>query len=469
MDLQVVSVSQVTDYLRLLTESDAFLSNVWVQGDVTNVFLSRAGHLYFTLSDGEASLKAVAFRPSAMRIQHAISAGARVTVGGRVTVYVKDATCQIYVEFADADGLGMQALALARLRARLESDGLFEPYRKKEIPSFPRVIGVVTSPSGAVIHDIQTVLRRRFPLARLLVSPAQVQGNGAVDSILAGLDLLLEDGQAAVIIIARGGGSAEDLSAFNDERLARAVFACAIPVVSAIGHETDFSILDDVADLRAPTPTAAAELITPDVADFALELIDGRDRMGRAIGTIFDRQRQELDQLAERLDRVHPIAIVGEHNRELGALIERLRMTIRRHFDLEQSSGKLDRVRLRSIGLRTLDRQAARLQVNETQLRDLITNRIALERLRTDASTGLLDRASLRRVGETISDFRVLRSRLSDLNPDSILDRGFSVLTNDDNQVISRIDQARIGGTIRAIVRDGTISATVDDVAPRYQ
>ena len=465
MQAQVVTVSQVADYLRLLTESDAFLSNLLVEGEVSQVHHAKSGHVYFSLTDGESTLKAVAFRNAAARFQHLVTPGAHLTVGGRVTVYSRDQTCQVYVEFVEVAGVGGQALALARLRAQLQADGLFEQDRKRPLPIYPRTIGVVTSPSGAVIHDIQTVLRRRFPFAHLIVSPAQVQGAGAVDSLLTALDTLIHDGRAEVIIIARGGGSAEDLSAFNDERLARAVFAAPRPVISAIGHETDFSILDEVADLRAPTPSAAAELVTPDIADFAFELIEARDRLVRALSNQLVRHRSDLLQFAQRLDRSSPALTLGDHRSRISDATLRLRSAIDRHLRAAQSDCRLTSVQLHGSGLRVLDRQRIELAGVATRLGELPRIRIAEQRTALDVDrrrTATTARSSLM---AAFADLDVQKSALVQLNPRAVLNRGYALLTDRGGAVVSSVGNVGEGDQIRAAVSDGTISADVTSVS----
>jgi exodeoxyribonuclease VII large subunit len=469
MQSHVVTVSQVSDYLRLLTESDAFLSNLLVEGEVTDVYLARSGHLYFTISDGQASLKAVAFRNAAIRVQHIVTPGANLVIGGRVTVYGKDQTCQIYVEFADHAGVGGQALALARLRAQLQADGLFEQERKRPLPVKPRTIGVVTSPTGAVIHDIQTVLRRRFPFAHLIVAPALVQGPGAVDSLITALDLLIHDGRSEVIIIARGGGSAEDLSAFNDERLARAVYAAPRPIISAIGHETDVSILDEVADLRAPTPTAAAELATPDIADFALDLIDARDRMGRSLTQVLNHQRSDLQQLTQRLDRSSPTLVFAERRTRLAELESRLTSSIRRHLRDAQANCQLISVQLHGVGMRVLDRQRIDLAVAHSHMRELPRLQFAERRADLESTRRRVATITQAILAATYADLDVRKSALVQLNPAAVLNRGFALLTGADGHVIGSVEAVHPGDPIRAVVRDGTIAGNVTGITRRQR
>jgi exodeoxyribonuclease VII large subunit len=466
MQQQIVSVTQVNEYLRLLVESDAFLSNLWVEGDVTNVSRPGKGHIYFSLSDGAASIRAMVWRNNAARIQHVIAEGSRIVAGGRLSLYVASGQCQLYVDHADASGAGVQALALARLRAHLEADGLFDFARKRALPPFPRTVGVVTSPTGAVIHDIQTVLRRRFPFAHLLISPAQVQGAGAVDSLLAALDLLLQDGRSDVIIIARGGGSAEDLSAFNDERLARATFASTRPIISAIGHETDISILDEVADLRAPTPSAAAELVSPDVADFAFDLIETRERMTAFLREVVRQRRLDLAQADQRVDRASPNLLFQQHRARLAEQRLRLSSAAHRHLRAAQSECRLVSVQLKGSGVRVIDRQRIDLASTGAKLADPAHSTLLAAQARLNHDRLQLKTASRAFLTASSADLDVLAAGLARLNPDAVLNRGFAILSHGGATVAS-VEQVRPDDVIRARVRDGTISANVTETAGR--
>ena len=294
------TVSQVASYIRSELESDPHLADLWIEGEVSNLSIASSGHAYFNLKDRQAVLQAVMFR--SQRGIHLLTNGDSVTAHGRVSFYEPRGTLNIMVDVVAPQGLGELALELERLKQKLASEGLFDPSRKRPLPAFPKVIGVVTSPTGAVIHDIQNVLSRRFPLAKLVLSPTQVQGEGAAASIASALELLDREGGCDVIIVARGGGSLEDLWSFNEEVVARAIYACSTPVVSGVGHETDETIADYVADVRAPTPSAAAELIVPDARDLKSTAMFLLQRMSRSLATRVEQEREGVNRLRRQME-----------------------------------------------------------------------------------------------------------------------------------------------------------------------
>lgn len=317
MTSNVVSVGLLTTYIRQLFETDALLGDVWVEGEVSEVFVSRAGHVYFTLRDAESQIKSVLFRGMAQRQRTLPAVGDRVAVHGHVTTYERDGVYQLYVDVVEHAGQGLLALQFERLRQKLESEGLFDESRKRPLPPTPRVIAVVTSAEGAVWHDVQTVMRRRYPMVHLLLAAAPVQGDGAPDGIVAALERIQNDGRADLVIVARGGGAAEDLACFNDERVARAVFACRVPVVSAIGHETDWTIIDLVADLRAPTPSVAAELCTPLLSALCDEVRDGRRRARTEVDANIRTWRELASDLGRRVQLHAPLEQVRARRTEV--------------------------------------------------------------------------------------------------------------------------------------------------------
>ena len=305
--MAVYTVAQVTAHLRQKLESDPLLADLWVLGEASNLRVSSAGHSYFTLKDEQSVLRCVMFKgqPGAELLLE----GASVSAHGRVTFYERGGTTDFMVDLAVPQGMGELSLELERLKLRLDQEGLFQESRKRPLPMFPAVVGVVTSPAGSVFHDIQNVIQRRYPLVELLLAPSVVQGPDAADSIVDALEQLNRDGRADVIIVARGGGSLEDLVAFNDESVARAVYGSKIPVVSGVGHETDFTIIDYVADVRAPTPSAAAELVVPDGWSLRRQIDELGVRSGRGFTFMLEDHRDRLNGLLHRMEAGVPDSV----------------------------------------------------------------------------------------------------------------------------------------------------------------
>ena len=298
--MAVYTVSQVTTHLRQSLESDPLLSDLWLVGEVSNLRTSASGHSYFTLKDEQSVLACVMFKGQAGA--ELLANGTSVSAHGRITFYAPRGSTDFMVDLAMPEGVGELALELERLRRRLEAEGLFEVSRKRPLPQFPKVVGVVTSPAGAVFHDIQNVIRRRYPLVELVLAPSTVQGPEAAPRIAAAIEGLDRDGRADVIIVARGGGSLEELWPFNEEVVARAIYASRTPVVSGVGHETDITIADDVADVRAPTPSAAAELVVPDQDILRRHLAALAEQSYRAVTLQLENRRSQLSGLVRRMD-----------------------------------------------------------------------------------------------------------------------------------------------------------------------
>ena len=292
-----LTVSQLNRYIKAVLDADEKLSDIYIRGEISNfVNHYRSGHFYFSLKDEKSGVRAVMFQANASLLRFVPENGMSVLVQANVSVYERDGTYQLYVTDMQPDGAGALAVAFEQLKQKLTAEGLFDQERKKNLPSFPTVIGIVTSPTGAVLQDMTQVLSRRWPLAQVLLAPAQVQGADAQEQLVRGLKSL--DKRCDVIIIGRGGGSAEDLQAFNSEALARAISAMHTTVVSAVGHETDYSICDFVADVRAPTPSVAAELVVPNQVNVQRWLAVGRQRLRQAMTRQLEEQETELDRLA---------------------------------------------------------------------------------------------------------------------------------------------------------------------------
>lgn len=325
-----LTVSQLTEYIRTMLEADPVLGDVWVSGEATNVTRSVAGHVYFSLRDAKAQVKCVLFRSQAQRQLYLPSNGDAVLVHGAISVYPVQGAYQLYVDDVRPLGDGELRVLFQLLYEKLEREGLFDQSRKRALPRYPRCIAVITSPTGAVWHDIQTVLRRRYPLAHLLLVPAVVQGDDAPAAIQAALEVVNQDGRADVVIIARGGGSFEDLWCFNHEDLVRAVYRSRIPVISAVGHETDYTLCDFVADLRAPTPSAAAELVAPDVRELKARVHDLASMLQLQARTRVQERRDQVDRLRARLGHASPRRRVDQERLAVTALEGRMRRQMER-------------------------------------------------------------------------------------------------------------------------------------------
>ena len=338
--MQTYSVGELTAYIQELFDADRTLADVWVQGEVSNLTVARSGHWYFTIKDLEAQLRCVMFRGAARRLRIDVAAGDEILVQGRVGVYAARGEYQLYVQQIEAvGGIGDLHRQFEALKARLDAEGLFAPERKQPIPPFPARIGVVTSSDAAAWHDIQTVLRRRFPLVEVVLSPTLVQGAAAARQIVLALERLNQRDDIDTIILARGGGSLEDLWCFNDEFLARAVANCRIPVISGVGHEIDFTIVDFVADLRAPTPSAAAELATPNRDDLLLDLDRLRERLSGRFVASLDRRERDLEQVRGALRFLSPSKLIEAARRDLA--YERLRLSRGAELNLERLGERL--------------------------------------------------------------------------------------------------------------------------------
>ena len=296
---QTLSVTQLNEYLKMVIEGDRVLSNVFVRGEISNFKLYSSGHAYFTLKDDAGQLKSVMFRSYFSRMAFMPEDGMRVIAHGRVSVYETSGQYQLYVDDMQPDGAGSLAMRFEQLKRKLAAEGLFDESRKRPLPPMPRRIGVITSPSGAAVHDIINVLGRRFPAAEMILYPSEVQGAQAPAQLISGVEFFSMTGLVDVIILGRGGGSAEDLWAFNDEYLARAVASCSVPVISAVGHESDFTICDFVADRRAPTPSAAAEIAVPDMGEILRGLSGLKMGLQTSMQKLIVQERRILNQLTQ--------------------------------------------------------------------------------------------------------------------------------------------------------------------------
>ena len=432
--------SQLNTLARDLLEG-AF-PTVLVEGEIGNLARPASGHVYFVLKDARASVRCALFRPKSQWLKFVPREGMQVLVRGRLTLYEPRGEYQLVLDGMEEAGEGALRRAFDTLKARLSEEGLFDAARKRALPAFPRRIGVLSSPSGAVIRDILSVLRRRFPLVEVELLPVPVQGEGAAAQIRAMLQRADTSARYDVLVLARGGGSLEDLWAFNDEALTRAVAACATPTVSAIGHETDFSLTDFASDLRAPTPSAAAELLVPDAA----ALRAGLARLQQRLRTLSD---GGLRERAQRADRAFL---------RLYALRPQARLEAQRH--------RLERiqVRLASLITRRLQQDAGRLLTLAARLRaGHPRHRVERQRERLRALAGRPRTWIAQRLHHDALQLAGLARSLHAISPLATVARGYSILQGGDGSVIRSVDQVASGDHIHARVADGRLHLKVTD------
>ncbi len=415
-------------------------SDAWVEGEISNFRAPDSGHLYFTLKDGNSQIRVVMFRSSARLLRFRPADGMQVVVRGRVTVYEDRGELQISAEHIEPKGAGSLQLAFEQLKAKLEAEGLFAPERRKPIPSLPSRIGLVTSAQAAALRDILNVLQRRHHSVNVLIYPAQVQGDAASQEVAAGVRFFNQHDNVDVIIVARGGGSAEDLAAFNDETLARTVSASEIPVISAVGHETDFTIIDFVADLRAPTPSAAAELVIrsrQEVEDHAAAL---HERLSRAMRYRLLMGRQALTELAQHGAFARMMGLIRQRQQKLDDLAHRMELA-ERHL---------------------LERMRRRWELTSAAVRhyDL---RLVLSGMRKELDSGTAALVAIMR--NVLLQCRVRSERfetaLQSLSPLAILERGYALVFDSEGKLLKDAGSLNVGDEISARLAHGEIRAAV--------
>ena len=437
LDREVLTVSQLNQRARLLLE-DVF-PQVWVEGELSNLARPASGHVYFTLKDSNAQIRCALFRQNALRVRQALRDGLAVKVRGKISLFEGRGDYQLIADTVEPAGDGALRLAFEALKEKLAGEGLFASERKRPLPAHPRRIGIVSSPSGAVIRDIISVFRRRAPQVELTLVPTAVQGREAVAQIVRALQLADRQGFDA-LILARGGGSLEDLWCFNEEAVARAVAACATPIVSAVGHETDVSISDFVADVRAPTPSAAAELLAPSSTDIRQRLASLRQRLLLRMRERLHREGSRLDGLTRRLR--HP----GE----------RLQQQAQRIDDLEQRL-------LRGIDRRLCAGQE-RLARLDTRLGAQHPGRtLALLRQRLEHLSQRMPRAMQEQLNNRRQQLQGLAQTLNVVSPLATLGRGYSILLDERGRAIRDAGQTQPGQRLKARLAEGELEVRVED------
>ena len=415
-------------------------SNLWVEGEVSNCHAAQSGHIYFTLKDAKAQIKCVCFRSQAMRLKFRPEDGLKLIVRGSISVYEPRGEYQIYVEHIEPSGVGGLQVAFEQLKKRLQEEGLFDEARKKPLPVLPRCIGVVTSPTGAAVRDIIRILRRRFHNAHLIVYPVRVQGDGAAQEIVAALNYFDRVQTVEVILLARGGGSIEDLWAFNEEIVARAIAECTIPIVSGVGHESDFTIADFVADVRASTPSAAAEIVVRSRQEFDRHLLELEIKISRQMRYLLLEWRHRLKELATHGGFRRLEDLLRRHRQQtdelaaglVAALDGRLEILRHRFTIAETRIASFDlRARIRALGIRLVQRSS------ELAMR--------MERF----------------FSGKIQSLERLNVQLEERSPLRVLDRGYAICTDADGNVLSAAGQVALGAEINVQLARGRLGAEV--------
>ncbi|WP_238413691.1 exodeoxyribonuclease VII large subunit [Alicyclobacillus sp. TC] len=439
----ILTVAQLNRFIKFQIESDPKFKSCLVSGEISNFKYHTSGHMYFTLKDETSRIRAVMFQGRNRFLKFRPEDGMKVICQGSVGVFERDGQYQLYIDTMQPDGLGDLYIAFEQLRDRLQSEGLFAEGRKKSLPSYPKRIGVVTSPTGAVIRDICTTIQRRFPLAQVILSPALVQGPEAAPTLVSALSRLETMNPAVdVIIIGRGGGSLEELWPFNEESVVRAVANCPIPIISAVGHETDVTLCDFAADIRAATPTAAAELAVPDKQELQEWLDEVLFRSRQIVRRKVVDSRRTLLQLATRPVLSRPESLVDRRRQAVDYLENLLSRNISRPLQRADKQWQILRDRLQKV-------------MPQKRIADEKTELLHLEQ-----KVGQLAERKLHRLNIEIER---LTSSLVALNPMAVLQRGYSILRREDGKVITKKDDLPIGSYAQVQLADGSIRVRRED------
>ena len=438
LDRRIWTVRDLVAAVRTHIERE--YSDAWVEGEISNFRAHDSGHLYFTLKDQNAQIRAVMFRSQARLLRFRPENGMQVVLRGRVTIYEDRGELQISVEYLEPKGAGALQIAFEQLKAKLEAEGLFDASRKKAIPTLPRRIGIVTSPQAAALRDILNILQRRHHTANILIFPAQVQGETAPLEVTAGVRYFDKARNVDVIIVARGGGSAEDLAAFNDEALARVVADSRIPVISAVGHETDFTIIDFVADLRAPTPSAAAEMVIRSRQEVEEQAEGLRERLVRAVRYHLLMGRQALTELAQHGAFARMMDAINQRGQKLDDLKHRLERAARQMLEQHRRRWEVTAAAVRHYDVRRM---------------------LAGIRKELDARVAAIAGAARTLLLQRRSRLDQLSGQLEALSPLAILGRGYALVFDSSGKLLKDSARVKTGDEISARLARGTVTATV--------
>lgn len=438
---RVLSVKDLNRYIRMKMEGDSRLSDVWIRGEISNFTHHSSGHMYFTLKDEGSRIRAIMFATHNQRLPFIPKEGSRVIARGNVSVYERDGQYQFYAVQMQPDGIGSLYLAYEQLKSKLEEEGLFAAERKRPLPRYPKTIGVITSPTGAAVRDIMITIRRRYPQARAILYPVLVQGKGAAPSIVKAIRTMNDMAEADVLIVGRGGGSLEELWAFNEEIVARAIFQSDIPVISAVGHETDFTITDFVADLRAATPTAAAELAVPSSAELRGQLAQRQRQLNQGLQQRLKRSRERLFSLQRSPVLVHPRRYMLQHAERLDMLSQRLQGNLKSRLSLVRQRQKSLHQGLIRYNPRTQAEFAAR---------------------RKDQANRQLMNAMQSIMKSKVSQLQTEMRHLDALSPLKIMSRGYSLVYDEAEQkLVKSIEDVQLGDLVNVRVSDGQLQCQV--------
>lgn len=435
-----LTVTALTRYLKRKFDTDPHLQEVWIKGELSNFKWHSRGHMYFTLKDENARIQGVMFAGDNRYIKFKPADGMKVLIRGEVTVYESYGSYQIYAKEMQPDGIGNLYLAYEDLKKKLESEGLFASEKKKPIPRYPEQIGVITSPTGAAIRDILTTIKRRYPIARVIIFPVLVQGELAANSIKNAIEQANILGGFDVLIAGRGGGSIEDLWSFNEEIVARAIYASHIPIISAVGHETDYTIADFVADLRAPTPTGAAELAVPHIGELLEKVHARKTRLVRALKERINIEKKQLQHLGKSYAFRYPRQLLSQKEQELDRVLDRFNRVTIHHLEVRKDRWQQLNRRLKQANpYEQINRGSEHLQ------------RVIRE----------LERAANKIVNEKQMKMSTIITKLNALNPLSVMERGYSLVYKDGKKLVKSIKQIQPGETVKVQLIDGRLDCNV--------
>jgi exodeoxyribonuclease VII large subunit len=445
---QYLSVSALTKYIKRKFDADPHLQNVYIKGEISNFKQHTSGHMYFTLKDEKARLLSVMFAANNKGMKFLPENGMKVLVKGDISLYEAGGQYQLYVKSMAPDGVGDLYLAYEQLKKKLEGAGLFLAEHKKPIPQYPKSVGVITSPTGAALRDILTTIKRRYPIARIIVYPALVQGNNAAKSIAKAISMANAREESDVLIVGRGGGSIEELWAFNEEIVAESIYDSDIPVISAVGHETDFTIADFVADMRAPTPTGAAELAVPHLNEILERLMNRKNRLTRSIQEAVNFERTRLTRMERSYAFRYPHKMYEQKLEQLDKTMDRLGRTSTRYFMKKRDELN----QLNDILKKQHPEQAVKNAKDELQQHAKVLRR-AMEAIYRHKS----------------QQFVHITATLSALSPLKIMERGYGLVFAEDETLVKSTQQVSKGDKIAVSIKDGTLECEIKEIKERIE